>query len=47
MAVINLQLDQCALATAQTTFGERMEMHDSESRESQCCLELHKQKEVI
>jgi len=35
-AVIQLEIDQFAHATASTTFGELMEIHDSVSGESQC-----------
>jgi len=40
-------MDQCAPATAQTTFGKLMQIHDSESGKSQCGMELYKQKEAI
>jgi hypothetical protein len=43
MAVIKPQLNQFALGTALTTFGELMEIHLSVSAKSQYCKELHMQ----
>jgi hypothetical protein len=46
-AVSKLQMDQCAPATAQTPFGELMEILDSVSKKSQCRTTLHEQKVVM
>jgi hypothetical protein len=46
-AVIKLQIDQFAPATALTTFGELMAICDSVNRESQYHKELHKVKLAI
>jgi len=45
--VIKPQMDQFNPATALTTFGELMEIHDSVNRESQWHNEFHKLKLAI
>jgi len=40
-------MDQFAPATAPTTFGELMEIHDGESGKWQCHVDLHEQKETV
>jgi len=42
--VIKPQMEQCVLATAEITFGELMELHDSVSGKSRCRKKHFKQK---
>jgi hypothetical protein len=46
-AVIKLQMDQWALATVPTKFGDQMEINDSVSRKLQYCKQLHEQKNTV
>jgi len=41
------EIDQFVPATARTTFGELMEIHDSVSRKLQCHKEHHEHKVAI
>jgi hypothetical protein len=46
-AVIQPEINQFAHATAPTTFGELLEIYDSDSGKSQCHKDHHKHKVAI